>query len=200
MRADVGDLLAGLGVPLGHATVLVAGNDVLGEVGEAGNGNTRKVAGNDAQGGLVGLLGAGCLVDVVNDNVAELSGTLLGHTQQLLAILGELDALDGGEVIPGLEEFAGLHFPQAHGVVCAAGREQAGVRVYIDGPEGSDVALVCAEALAICAVPRAHGVILADGEDEVALLRVFDLCELIEVSISVRIAGFRGYLLHARVH
>jgi hypothetical protein len=44
------------------------------------------------------------------------------------------------------------------------------VRVDIDGPEGTLVALVCAETLAVCAVPRADGVILRDGEDEVALL------------------------------
>jgi len=46
------------------------------------------------------------------------------------------------------------------------------VRVYVDGPEGTDVALVGAEALAICAVPGADCVILADGEDQVALLGV----------------------------
>jgi hypothetical protein len=44
------------------------------------------------------------------------------------------------------------------------------VRVDIDSPEGTLVALVCAETLAICAVPRADGVILGNGEDEVALL------------------------------
>jgi hypothetical protein len=44
------------------------------------------------------------------------------------------------------------------------------VRVDIDGPEGTLVALVCAETLAICTVPRADGVILGNGEDEVALL------------------------------
>ena len=32
------------------------------------------------------------------------------------------------------------------------------------------MALVCAETLAICAVPRADGVILGNGEDKVALL------------------------------
>lgn len=112
------------------------------------------------------------MVDVVDDDVAELAGALLGHAQQLLAVLGELDALDRGQVVPGLEQLAGLHLPQAHRVVCAAGREQAGVRVDVDGPEGADVALVGAEALAICAVPGADGVILGDGEDEVALFGV----------------------------
>ena len=181
VREDVCEHLAGLGVPLGDAAVLVARHDVLGEVGEAGDSDTGQFVDDDAERGLVGLLGAGGLVDVVDDDVAELAGTLLGHAQQLLAVLGELDALDRGQVVPGLEQLAGLHLPQAHCVVGAAGREQAGVRVYVDGPEGTDVALVGAEALAICAVPRADGVIFRDGEDEVALF-----------GVPVRVGGLAG--------
>lgn len=170
VREDVGDELAGLGVPLGDAAVLVAGDDVVGEVGEAGNGDTGQLVDDDAQGRLVGLLGVGVLVDVVDYDVGELTGTLLGHAQQLLSILRELHALDRGQVVPCLQQLAGLHLPQSHGVVSTAGREQAGARVDVDGPEGTNVALVCAEALAICAVPRADGVILADGEEEIAFL------------------------------
>jgi hypothetical protein len=170
VREDIGEHLAGLCVPLGDAAVLVAGNDVLGEVGESSDGDTRKFVDNDAKSGLIGLLAVGALVDVVNNDVAELAGTLLGHAQQLLSVLRELDTLDRGQEVPCLEQFSSLHFPKSHGVVGAAGREQAGVRVDIDGPEGTLVALVCAETLAICAVPRADGVILRDGEDKVALL------------------------------
>jgi hypothetical protein len=104
VREDVGEHLAGLRVPL-------AGDDVLGEVGEAGDGDTGQLVDDDAQGGLVGLLAVGALVDVVDDDVAELAGTLLGHAQQLLSVLGELNALDRGQEVPCLEQFASLHFP-----------------------------------------------------------------------------------------
>lgn len=170
VREDVGDELAGLCVPLGDTAILVSRNDVLGEVGESSNGDTGKLVNNNAQRGLVGLRCVGGGVDVVDDDVAELSGTLLGHTQKLLSILRELDTLDRGQEVPCLEQLAGLNLPKSHGVVGTAGREKAGVRVDIDGPEGTLVALVCAEALAICAVPRADDVILGNGEDEVALL------------------------------
>jgi hypothetical protein len=70
VREDVGEHLAGLCVPLGDAAVLVAGDDVLGEVGEARNGDTGQLVDDDAQGGLVGLLAVGALVDVVDDDVA----------------------------------------------------------------------------------------------------------------------------------
>ena len=55
------------------------------------------------------------------------------------------------------------------------------MRVYVDGPEGTDVALVGAEAFAICAVPSADGVIFRDGEDEVALF-----------GVPVRVGGLAG--------
>ena len=111
VREDVGDHLAGLCVPLGDAAVLVARNDVLGEVGEASDGDTGQFIDDDAECGLVGLLAVGALVDVVDDDVAELAGTLLGHTQQLLSILGELDTLDRGQEVPRLEQFSSLHLP-----------------------------------------------------------------------------------------
>lgn len=88
----------------------------------------------------------------------------------MLAVVGEFDALNGGQVVPGLEQLAGLDFPHAHRAVGAAGREEGGGRVDVDGPEGALVAFVGAEALAVGAVPGAHDMVFADGEEEIAFL------------------------------
>jgi hypothetical protein len=91
---------------------------------------------------LVGLLGLGVGVDLVDDNGRQVPGALLGNTQQLAAVGGELDALDGCGELPGLQQLARLNLPQAHRVVGAASGQQLRRGVDIDGPQGTDVAVV----------------------------------------------------------
>jgi hypothetical protein len=113
---DLVQQLAGLSVVLADTAVLVAGNDVLAGLAPASNGGLALVA-NDGQGSLVGLLGVDIRVDVDDDDVAKVTHTLLGNAQQLGTVLVELDTLDGGRELPGLEALAGLDLPQADGVV-----------------------------------------------------------------------------------
>jgi hypothetical protein len=58
-------------------------------------------------------------------------------------------SLDGGAELPCLEQLAGLDLPESDGVVGAAGSEQDGARVDVDGPESTLVALVDTEALTV---------------------------------------------------
>lgn len=135
--------LAGLGIPLCDGAVLVAGDDVLGEVGEAGDGGLALVA-DYPQDLLVALGGLDVGVDLVYDNGGQVPRALLCDTEQLPAVGRELDALDGCGELPGLQQPARLDLPQAHRVVGATGREQLRGGVDVDGPQGSDVAVVCA--------------------------------------------------------
>ena len=160
--------LARLGVVLADAAVFVAGNDVLAEGAPAGNGGLALVA-NDGEDALVALLSLGVRVDVVHDNVAEVSHALLRDSQQLRAILVELDALDGGRELPRLDKTAGLDIPQTDRVVGRARGNHGRGGVDIDGPDGSDVAVVCTETLAVVCEPSANLLILGNGEDEVAI-------------------------------
>lgn len=89
----------------------MARNNVLAEVRETGNGDLGDLFDNNPQAGLASLLALGVLVDVVDDDCAELALALLRDTQQLLSILGELDSLDGGSKLPRLEQLAGLDLP-----------------------------------------------------------------------------------------
>lgn len=134
--------LAGLAVPLCDGAVLVARDDVLGEVGEAGNGGLALVADYPQQ-LLVGLGGLDIGVDLVYDDGGQVPGALLCDTEQLPAVGRELDALDGCGELPGLQQLACLDLPQAHRVVGTTGREQLRGGVDVDGPQGSDVAVVC---------------------------------------------------------
>lgn len=140
--------VACLGVPLCDRAVLVARDDVLGEVGEAGNGGLALVA-DYPRDVLVALGGVDVGVDLVDNDGGQVPGALLGDTQQLAAVGRELDALDGGGELPCLQQPAGLDLPQAHRVVGAAGRDHLGGGVDVDGPQGTDVAVVCAQTLAI---------------------------------------------------
>ena len=134
--------LAGLAVPLCDGAILMARDDVLGEVREAGNGGLALVADN-SQDLLVALGGLNVGVDLVYDNGGQVPRALLCDTEQLPAVGRELDALDGCGKLPGLQQLAGLDLPQAHRVVGATGREQLRGGVDVDGPQGSNVAVVC---------------------------------------------------------
>jgi hypothetical protein len=93
---------------------------------------------------LVGLLGVDVEDDVEHDDGAEHVLALLRHAEQLGPVRRELDAFDGRVELPGLEQFASLDIPQPDGVVGGAGGQQSCGGINIDGPDGSDVALICA--------------------------------------------------------
>lgn len=163
-----------LGVILANAAILVSSDDVLVHVAPASHGRLALVA-DDGELLLVALLAVEIGVDVEDDDGTEVTHALLGDTQQLGTLLVELDALDGGGKLPGLEQAAGLDLPEADGVVGAAAGNHAGVRGDVDGPDGTLVALVGSEALAIVTEPGADVLILGDGEEEVAVAVEFDL-------------------------
>lgn len=165
---NVVEHVAGLGVVLADAAVLVAGDDVLAEVAPAGDGGLALVA-DDGEGALVGLGAVDVRVDVEDDDVAEVAHALLGDAEQLGAVLVELDALDGRGELPDLEAAARLDVPQADGVVGGARGDHGRGGVDVDGPDGTDVAVVRAEALAVVREPDADLLVLGDGEDEVAI-------------------------------
>jgi hypothetical protein len=142
--------LARLSVPLCQAAVLVSGDDVLGQVAEARDGRFRLIADYPQQ-LLVALCRRWVGVDLVYNDGGEMSASLLSHTKQLPAIGGELHciskaelgramesthlaALDTGRELPGMQQLASGDLPQPQGVVCAAGREESGVRVHVDSP------------------------------------------------------------------
>lgn len=95
--------------------------------------------------------------------------TLLCDAEQLGAVLVELDALDGGGELPCHQALAGLDLPQLDGVISGARGDDGAGGVDVDGPDGTLVAVVCAEALAIVGEPRADVLVLCYGEDEVAI-------------------------------
>ena len=100
VRKSVVQFRAVLGVVLCYASVLMAGDDESGEVGEAGDGDFGDIVHHDAHAVLFRLLTLRVLVDIVDHNRAELSLSLFRHTQQLPAVLGELHALDGSTKLP----------------------------------------------------------------------------------------------------
>lgn len=146
----------------------MAGDDVLGHVAPSRHGRLAPVAHN-SQLPLVGLLSLGVEVDRQHDDVTHVTHALLGDAQELRGILVELDALDGGGELPGLDQAAGLDVPEADGVVGGARGEEGAGRVGVDGPDGTNVALVGAQALAVVREPAADDLILGDGEDEVTV-------------------------------
>jgi hypothetical protein len=94
---------------------------------------------------------------------------LLCYAQQLGAVLAELNALDGGGEVPCLEALARLDVPEADCVVGRARGEDGGGGVDIDGPDGTLVAAVRPEALAVVRKPDADYLILGNREDEIAV-------------------------------
>lgn len=168
MDRVVQEQVARLGVILADAAILVAGDDVLGEGAPAGNGGLGLVADN-SQDSFIALLGFDVGVDVEDDNVGQIAHALLGDAQQLGAVLVELDALDGRGELPDLEALSGLEIPQANRVIGRARGNHGRGGVDIDGPDGTDVAVVCSETLAVVGEPDANLLVLGDGEDEIAI-------------------------------
>lgn len=168
MDGDVVQQVTGLGVVSAHTAILVAGDDVLAHGAPASDGGLALVA-DDGQDLLVTLLGVDVGDYVDDDNVGEVTHTLLGDTQQLGAVLVELDSLDGGGELPGLDEAASLDLPEADGVVGGARGDHGRGRVDVDSPDGTDMAVVGSETLAVVREPGADLLVLGDGEDEVAI-------------------------------
>lgn len=168
MGRNAVDDVAGLAVELRNGTVLVAGDDVLGHVAPTSDGGLALVA-DDAQDLLGVLFGGGVDVDVEHNDGTQVTHTLLGDAQQLGAVLVELDTLDGGREVPGHQALSARNLPQLNGVVGGAGCDDCAGGVDVDGPDGTLVAVVCAEALAIVGEPGADVLILGCGEDDVAI-------------------------------
>lgn len=116
---QVEDKIAVLAIVLRDRAVLVASDDVLGQVAPAGDGGLALVAHDDQD--LLGILGGRDVQgDVENDDCSQVAHALLGDAQQLGTVLIELDALDGGGELPGHQTLAGLDLPQLDGVVGGA--------------------------------------------------------------------------------
>lgn len=157
-----------LAIILRDRSVLVSSNNILGHIAPTGHSRLASVA-NDGKRPLVGLLGLGIYGDVEHDDVAEVTHSLLRDAQDLGGVLVELDSLDGGGELPGLDTLSGLYLPEANGVVGGTGCGDRARRVDIDGPDGTYVALVGTETLAIMGEPNTDLVILGYGEDEIAI-------------------------------
>lgn len=137
----------------------MTGDNVLGKVAPPSDGGLALVAHDHKS--LLGVLGSlDVQADVKNDNGAQMTHTLLGNAQQLGAVLVEFDALDGGGELPGHQALAGLNLPQLDGVVGGTGGNHGGGGVDVDGPDGTLVAVVGAEALAVVGEPGANVLVL----------------------------------------
>jgi hypothetical protein len=120
VNGDVVEQVTGLGVVSAYAAILVASDDELAQGAPASNGGLALVA-NNGKAPLVGLFGVEVGVDVDNDDVGKVTHSLLGNSQQLSAILVELDSLDGGRELPGLDKATGLDLPESDSVVGRTG-------------------------------------------------------------------------------
>lgn len=141
MNRDVVEQVTSLGVVLAHTAVFVASDDVLAEGAPASNGGLAFVA-DDGEDLFVALLGVDVWVDVHDNNVGEETHTLFSDAEKLGTILVELDTLDGGGELPGLEAATGLDVPETDGVVGGARGDHGRGRFDIDGPDGTDMAVV----------------------------------------------------------
>ncbi len=168
MNGRVVDQVARLPVVLRNGTVLVAGDNVLAQVAPPGHSGLALVTHN-GQDLLVALLGLEVDLDLEHHDGAQMAHALLGHAQQQRAILVELDPLDGGGEVPGLEALARLDIPEADRVVGRARGDNGGGRVDIDGPDGALVAVVTAQPLAVGCEPDTDVLVLGGREDEVAV-------------------------------
>lgn len=168
VNRDVVDQLTSLSVVLAHAAILMTSDNVLVKVAPSSNRSLALVA-NNRQSPLIGLRRVYIGVDLKDDDVGQVTHALLGDTKQLGAVLVELDTLNGGGELPGLQALSGLDVPETDGVVGGTGGDHGRGRVDVDGPDGTDMAVVGTEALAVVGVPSADVLILCDGEDDVAI-------------------------------
>lgn len=146
----------------------MTGNDILGKVTPSSNSGLALVT-DDGHGPLGVLLCVNVKLDVEDDDGSEVAHALLGNTEQPSAVGAELDPLDGGGELPGVEAAARLDLPQLDGVVGGTSSDDGAGRVAVDGPDGTLVAVVGTQALAIVCEPDADVLILGYREDEVAV-------------------------------
>lgn len=85
-------------------------NDVLGHVAPSGNRSLAVLA-SDGHRLLVLLWSVDISVDVQNNDRAQESHALLSNSQKLGSVLVELDSLDSGVEVPGLQALSGLNVP-----------------------------------------------------------------------------------------
>jgi hypothetical protein len=97
------------------------------------------------------------------------SHTLFRHAKQFRAIRTKLDALDSSREFPSLEKATSLDLPESDSVVGAAGCDHGACRIAVDGPNGTDVALVGSKALTIVRKPHTNLLILGYGKEKVAV-------------------------------
>lgn len=118
---------------------------------------------------FIALLRIQILLDIVDNDGAELSLSLLCHTQQLCSIRRKFHSLDRGSKFPSLQQLSRFDIPQPNGIIRSSRGEECGGWVDVDGPDGSYVTVVCSKAFSICAVPGTDNLILRDGEDYVSI-------------------------------
>ncbi len=159
------------GVVLADGSVLVSCDDEFAQITPCSHRRFTLVARNDET-PLIALLRLHIDLDIQHRYRAQISHSLLRHREQLRPVLVELDPLDRRVEVPYLYAFARADVPEADGVVGGARGEQRGAGVDVDGPEGALVAVVGAEALAVCGEPGADHLVLGAGEEDVAVLCV----------------------------
>lgn len=137
-----------LAMILRDGTVLVSGNDVLVEVAPRGDGGLALLE-SDSEEGLIRLRSLNIVDNREHDDGTQVTHSHFSDAQQERTVLRELDALDSGGELPGLQASSGPDLPELDSVVGRAGGEEGGGGVDVDGPEGSLVAIVCAQSLAI---------------------------------------------------
>jgi len=162
-----------LRVVLADATILVASNDVLVQITPACHRSLALRAGNPQARLVVLVVQVPALTvtvaDVEHDDRAQIPHALLRHGQQPAPVRAELDPLHGRGEVPDLDTLARLDVPESHGVVRRAGRHEDAVGADVDRPDGTLVAVVGAESLAVGREPDAEDLILCDGEEKVAI-------------------------------
>jgi hypothetical protein len=182
-------------VPQVQSSVLVSRDDEL--VKTTPSRNSRLTSTRlDRELRLLVLLLRALAVDREDGDTTGVTHTLLSNGENARVVLGPGDALDGGGELPGVEALAGANVPELEHVVggsrdevgrggcrrrkvslrCIRSRS-CGVRtVNAHRPDGSVVAVVGTEALAVVAVPGVDDMVLRAGKEEIALAVIDDFC------------------------
>lgn len=112
-----------LSIPLSHGSILMGGDDVFVEITPTSRCGLAVLA-NDSQAVFIGLVGkVVAITDVIDDNGAQVSHSLLGDCRQLCAILTELNRLDRSGKFPGFDTLSCVHIPQLDSIVCCSSSE-----------------------------------------------------------------------------
>ena len=132
-----------LAIPLSYSSVVVCGDDVFVEITPSGRSRLALFT-NDTETVLVGLIGEIITIsNVIHNDCAQMSHSLLSHCRQLFAILTELDGLYRSSEFPGLDTLASMNIPQLDSIVRCSGSEESAVWGNIHGPDGTLMSGVC---------------------------------------------------------